>query len=219
MATGRKTFEKSLDAAGASIDQTNFNAPAEPQIMPGTAELFDITLAAMQKRARQMLRGFPAVRRWDETDDICQTVVLELWQVFQDNPPTSMRQFYSYASTRIRWCLLNLVRKYNGSNGIGANHESWDEVRRGVSIDSAAPICSATNATDEPVSLAEWTEFHRLAEQLPELTGEVFNMIWYLGIPQADVARTLNISDTAVRRHWRKARTELVRHFQNSPEW
>ncbi|MEZ6115308.1 MAG: sigma-70 family RNA polymerase sigma factor [Pirellulaceae bacterium] len=217
MATGRKTSAKQRDADGASSDQTNFNAPAEPQIMPGTAELFDITLAAMQQRARQMLRGFPAVHRWDETDDICQTVVLELWQVFQDNPPTSMRQFYSYASTRIRWCLLNLVRKYNGSNGIGANHESWDEMRRGRSLESSVQAPFTTH--DEPVSLAEWTEFHRHAEQLPDLTGEVFNMIWYLGIPQADVARTLNISEAAVRRHWRNARTELVRHFQNSPEW
>ena len=216
--TSPKPFEchkiSSLDGS------TDFDSDAEfveAEIMPGTAELFDVTLAAMQQRARQMLRGFPSVHRWDETDDICQTVVLELWQVFQDNPPTSMRQFYSYASQRIRWCLLNLVRKYTGKYGLGTNHESWDEVRRGLSLDSSIPNRSATN--DETVSLAEWTEFHRQAEQLPELTGEVFNMIWYLGIPQVDVARTLEISETTVRRHWRKARTVLVRHFENSRVW
>lgn len=175
-------------------------------VMPATEELFDFALASLRRRSRQMLRGFPGVKRWDETDDICQTVVLQLWQVFQEERPESMRHFYAFATKRIRWCLLSLARKYDGPHGLGTKHETWDESAR-PSFDQAV----ASPAAEGPVSLAEWTEFHRQADQLPGVIGEVFSMMWYLGLPATTVASTLGISEATVRRHWREARYRLAK--------
>jgi RNA polymerase sigma-70 factor (ECF subfamily) len=212
-AVGSSDLTTAAGHLGTATDQQSAGeCPiAESGVMPPGELLFDITLAALRRRSRQMLRTFPSVRRWDETDDICQTVAMQLWQTFQQQPPTSMRQFYAFASQRIRWCLLSLARKYRRPGSLEARHETWGD------MDSPPREQQATSSLqDGPVSLAHWTEFHRKVESLPGLTGEVFNMIWYLGLPASTVARTLNISEATVRRHWRRARIQLAEWFDDT---
>jgi RNA polymerase sigma factor (sigma-70 family) len=57
--------------------------------------------------------------------------------------------------------------------------------------------------------VAEWTEFHVQVEALPGEEKEVFDLLWYQGLPQAEVAALLGITERVVRYRWRAARLEL----------
>jgi hypothetical protein len=37
--------------------------------------------ARLQRLARKMLRGFPSVKRWEDTDDVFQNAVVRLWLI------------------------------------------------------------------------------------------------------------------------------------------
>jgi RNA polymerase sigma-70 factor (ECF subfamily) len=58
-------------------------------------------------------------------------------------------------------------------------------------------------------SLAWWTEFHEKAAALPPEEREVFGLLWYQGLSQADAAKLLAVSPRTLKRRWHKARILL----------
>lgn len=46
-------------------------------------------------------------------------------------------------------------------------------------------------------------------EGLPEEEREIFDLLWYQGLTQAEAANLLNISDRTVKRRWQSARLLL----------
>jgi hypothetical protein len=56
----------------------------------------------LERLARKMLRRFPGVRRWVQTDDVLQSAVLRLLRALQEVRPESMRDFFRLASPRRR---------------------------------------------------------------------------------------------------------------------
>ena len=65
--------------------------------------------------------------------------------------------------------------------------------------------------TDDPARLNAWTEFHRQVESLSDEEREVFNLIWYQGLTQAETATVLGVSERTVNRRWVAARLNLHR--------
>ena len=68
---------------------------------------------------------------------------------------------------------------------------------------------SVPDPTDEPHSISAWTEFHEAVSDLPEDQREVFSLLWYSGLTQADAARVLGISLATLKRRWVSARLIL----------
>jgi RNA polymerase sigma-70 factor (ECF subfamily) len=64
--------------------------------------------------------------------------------------------------------------------------------------------------TNDPVKLADWTEFHQQVEQLPEELRQVFDLFWYGGLNTSEVAEQLRVSVRTVKRRWRDARLLLA---------
>jgi RNA polymerase sigma-70 factor (ECF subfamily) len=60
-----------------------------------------------------------------------------------------------------------------------------------------------------PDRLAAWAEFHRRAEGLPPEEREVFDLLWYQGLSQAEAAAVLGVSDRTAKRRWQAARLRL----------
>jgi RNA polymerase sigma-70 factor (ECF subfamily) len=143
-----------------------------------------------------MLRGFPGVHRWSETDDVLQNALIRLHRSLAEVKPQSARQFYGLASTQIRRELLDLARSQFGPEGIGKNHQTDG----GIAVESAA---------DEPQSIEDWTAFHEEVEKLPNEEQEVFSLLWYGGLNQADAAKVLGISLATLKRRWQSARLHL----------
>jgi RNA polymerase sigma-70 factor (ECF subfamily) len=65
------------------------------------------------------------------------------------------------------------------------------------------------NQPDEdegPETLEAWGAFHEAIDTLPADEREVFQLVWYGGLQQKDVAELLDISVPTVQRRWYKAR-------------
>jgi RNA polymerase sigma-70 factor (ECF subfamily) len=128
-----------LDQAGQGNDQAY-------------GELLSIASNRLHKLARKMLRDFPRLRRWEQTDDVFQTAAMRLHRSLSDVKPESVRQFFGLAATQIRRTLIDLARHHYGPEGHGAKHES-------------ATNSEQNGETDTPETLASWAEFHEQVDQ------------------------------------------------------
>jgi RNA polymerase sigma factor (sigma-70 family) len=66
------------------------------------------------------------------------------------------------------------------------------------------------NQTYDPARLAEWTEFHERVDHLPAAEREVFELHYYLGLTQAEVAKLLDLSPRQVSYLWVAATDRLA---------
>ncbi|MGE3806303.1 MAG: sigma-70 family RNA polymerase sigma factor [Gemmataceae bacterium] len=160
---------------------------------------------------RKLLREFPAVRRWEETDDVFQNASLRLYRSLESVELTDARHFFRLAALQIRRELIDLSRHYQGPQGHGAHHAT---LPRDVNAsDQAAPV-DDEEATRDPRRVAEWTDFHRSIEELPAEEREVFDLLWYHGLTSEEAASLLGVDARTVRRRWRAARVHMYEKLQ-----
>jgi RNA polymerase sigma-70 factor (ECF subfamily) len=171
-------------------------------------ELLTIACERLRRLARKMLRGYPGVRRWEQTDDVLQNAALRLCRTLEEIRPASVRSFINLAAVVIRRELIDLARHYDGPWGPGRHHIS----RPGSdsSAGTPGPPDPGTD-TDDPARLAAWTEFHAKVGTLPDEEREVFDLLWYQGLPQAEAAALLGVTERVVKYRWRSARLKLHR--------
>lgn len=172
-------------------------------------ELFELMYERFRVLSRKMLRRFPGVKRWEQTDDLWQNAGVKLWQSIAKVTIHDARHFHSLAALHIRRELIQLTRHYYGPRGVGSNHASHDSGTDGTQDQDRSFAPLGKDDTYEPGNLAMWTEFHREIEKLPEEERETFDLIWYQGIPQAEVAKLLDVSLRTVKRRWQSARLSL----------
>ena len=96
--------------------------------------------------------------------------------------------------------------------------EARPSSRRCASAASAASAASGgdsrpepdpSGSTYQPERLAAWGEFHDRVEALPEHELEVFDLLWYQGLTQAEAAGVLAVSVATIERRWLAARLLL----------
>jgi RNA polymerase sigma factor (sigma-70 family) len=169
-------------------------------------ELLDIARVRLGRLARKMLRGYPGVRRWEQTDDVLQNVAVRLCRALKTMRPESVHGFVRLAALQIRRELIDLARHYEGPEGLGRHHLS-----RAGPDDAEAPPGPPDPSSDthDPARLASWSEFHETIESLPDAEREVFDLLWYQGLSQREAAALLGISERAAKRRWRSARLKL----------
>lgn len=162
-------------------------------------ELVSLASDRMQKIARRMLRRFPAVRRWEETDDVVQNAALRLHRAVGQVVPHDARSFIGLAAVQIRRELFDLARKHSADGAYAANHET-NYRRRQDGL--AAKVDEVADDAQSPERIAQWARLHEVAATLPEDEREVFHLVWYMGLTQADVAAVLGCSTRTVKRRW-----------------
>jgi RNA polymerase sigma-70 factor (ECF subfamily) len=162
-------------------------------------ELLEHACGRLRKLTRRMLRGFPRLRRWEQTDDVLHNAMLRLHRALSDTAPESLRHFFNLAAVQIRRELIDLANHHFGPEGQGAKHDT----DRGDNPEPEALVGC------EPASLEEWTEFHRQVEALPEEEREVFNLLWYEELTQPDAAAVLGLSERTLRRRWKSAQVRI----------
>jgi len=157
--------------------------------------------------ARRMLKRYPHIRRWEETDDILQAALIRLHRSLTEVKPDSRRAFFGLAITQIRRTLIDLARHYYGAHGDGAHHHT-DAVGRAAD-DAGGPLAQAVGSADEPDTLQQWTSFHEAIEALPEDERETFSLVWYGGLTRREAAEVLAVSERTVIRRLNRARLAL----------
>jgi len=164
-------------------------------------QIIEHTCDRLRKLAHKMLRHYPWVRRWSETDDVLQNAMLRLHRALAQVKPESASQFYGLAATQIRRELIDLARHHYGAEGQGAHHHT----------DGGIAAEAKPDEQHEPETLESWTRFHEHVENLPDEQRNVVGLLWYGGLSQPAAAEVLGVSLATVKRRWQAARMALYK--------
>jgi RNA polymerase sigma-70 factor (ECF subfamily) len=164
------------------------------------------------KLTRKMLKNYPHLRRWEQTDDVFQSAAIRLHQSLSKVRPETVRQFFGFAATQIRRTLIDLARHHFGPEGHAAKHQT-DGGKYGDML-QAQPDPNA-----EPGSLEGWAAFHAAVDGMPDEEKQVFDLVWYGGTTQREAAEILQISERTVIRRLHKARRQIKKslHGEQPP--
>jgi len=171
-------------------------------------ELLGYACERLRNLARKMLRGYPNVHRWEQTDDVLQNAAIRLHRTLQQIPVQTSLDFFRLAALNIRRELLDLARHYYGPQGQGAHHATWGSGDSSTTR-SDSGLAAPPDPSHDPARLAAWGEFHEQIGALPDEEREVFDLIWYQGLSQAEAAELLNVSERTIKRRWQAARLRM----------
>ena len=162
----------------------------------------------LMRLTRKMFRGYPRLRRWEQTDDVLQVALMRLHRSLAEVKPESVPQLLGLAATQIRRSLIDLTRHHLGPEGYAAHHES-DK--------SGSKVGNAAEQAAEPQSLEQWSQFHQRVDALPGKEREVFDLLWYQGLSQTEAADAIGVDLRTVKRRWRSARIMVYDALDGQP--
>jgi RNA polymerase sigma factor (sigma-70 family) len=160
----------------------------------------------LKRLARKMLKGYPGVARWEQGDDVAQNALIRLDRALCSVTPPTARDFFRLAAAQVRRELIDLARHYYGPRGLGAHHATRTG---GEGAADPAMALSVPDTTNDPGRLAAWGEFHRAVDSLAEADRELFDLLWYQGLTQAEAAGILGVTERTVNSRWLVARVRL----------
>ncbi len=170
-------------------------------------DLIARTMERLHGLVRRMLSDFPRLRRFEDTDDVLQGLLLRLIERLESAKLTKAVDFLRLASFEARRTLIDLSRHYFGPQGAGAREKS----HRPTGPDDASNALDSADENFVAEKLAQWSEFHQQIGLLPEEEGDVFAMIWYNDLTHDEIAGALGISVATVKRRWSAARERMQR--------
>lgn len=192
--------------ATAELDTSDMNTLVE-RIRRGDRNARNDLIIQLQHRlerlARRMLRGFPGVGRWVEAEDVLQNAMLRLLKSLQSFDLKNTTELFSWATELIRRELIDLARHFLGPEGHGANHESGtiDPYGPDDLPNPREPLASDPSGDD----LARWQAFHEKVVDLPAKEREIFGLIYYDGLTQAQVGELFGCSEKTARTYYHRA--------------
>ncbi|HJZ90186.1 MAG TPA: sigma-70 family RNA polymerase sigma factor [Gemmataceae bacterium] len=157
----------------------------------------------LEALARKMLTGFPAVRRWEQTDDVLQNALQRLLKTLRDVRPDSVAGFFRLAATAVRRELIDLARHYAGPTNPAAHHESLPDCSSGAPLNRMA-------APEEIRNLERWAAFHEAVGRLADEDRELVELGYYEGLNKDEIARVLGVDERTVRRRWNRATRRIA---------
>jgi RNA polymerase sigma-70 factor (ECF subfamily) len=164
-------------------------------------KLIELAQERLRLRISQMLARFPTVHRYQATSDVLQEVLIDLSELLTRLTPRDVRHFLGLAGQHIRWKLLDLARRPTGAQ----------------CITDGGIFDAAGETTHDPVRLAQWAEIHAYIDELPAAERELFDLIFYQGVPQQCAANLLGISCRTLKRRWHDARLRFIDRFEGVP--
>lgn len=157
--------------------------------------LVERSLERFRLLARRMFRAHGDLRATTQTDDIVQLGMVRFFQALATVKPASAREFFGLAARQIRWVLKDLGQKANKD--------------RAVHYTGLTAPDNGESAAEGPEDIFQWAEFHERIEGLPAEDREMFDLIIYEGLSQAEVSQLLQVSVRTVKRRWQRARLIL----------
>ena len=156
----------------------------------------------LRRLAGRMLHGsFPELARRHELDSVVHETWLRLLQALERTEPPTVVDFFRLAAHKFRQVLLDMAQS--------ERRRAQREVLGLSGVDSQVPARSAASTTCDPARLALWTEFHEKVATLSEQERAVFEMHYYLELPQAEIAQVLELHPRKVSYLWIAATEKL----------
>ena len=156
----------------------------------------------LRRLAGRMLHGsFPEVARRHELDSVVHETWVRLLQALEKAEPPTVADFFRLAAHKFRQVLLDMAQ--------GKRRRAQREALGLSGAGGEGPAPSAGNTTHDPARLALWTEFHEKVATLGEQERAVFEMHYYLDMPQAEIAQVLGLHPRRVSYLWVAATEKL----------
>jgi RNA polymerase sigma factor (sigma-70 family) len=157
----------------------------------------------LRKLARRILaESFPALRDRHELDSVVNESWLRLLQALEKVQPPTVLDFFRLAAHKIRQVLLDMADRQR-------RHQERERAGLDSGAFSGSGAADPSRQTYDPTRLALWTAFHQRVAALPEQERAVFEMHYYLDLPQAEIARALNLHPRKVSYLWVAATEKL----------
>jgi RNA polymerase sigma-70 factor (ECF subfamily) len=176
------------------------------------AELLRVSQERLLVMTRRMMSRYAALRRWEESDDVLQNVLVRLNRTLEKVPLESPRHFLALAAIHVRRELIDLARHYFGPQGVGANHATPDGASPAALVEAACAL-----RMDNSGQRVAWQELHEQLAALPDEERETVDLLWYHGMTQDEAAGLLGVSVRTVRRRWQAARLRLAAALRGEP--
>ena len=165
----------------------------------------------LRRLTRQMLRDFPGVRRWEDTSDVFQNVLLRLDRALREATLATPQDLLRFAAVLIRRELIDLSRHHFGPQGSAAHHDT-------PAGGPDAPRPEPPDTSNDPYRLALWHELHQYIAGLPDEERTLFELLYYQGLTQPAAAELLAVPLRTFKRRWQQARLRLIGRFgENLP--
>ena len=183
------------DVSGLFAALTNGDLAARDRIVEACS-------ARLRHLTHKLLRTYPGVRRYDDTDDVFQGAIMRLHRALGQMAVAgeSPRSLMALGAVQIHRELVDLARRYTHQSAYQANH--------GTNVFDAGggPRHFVEDAAQPEEPLDRWERFHVAVEQLAPEQKEVFRLVWYLGADQKTIATVMGCSERTVKNYWRRAR-------------
>jgi RNA polymerase sigma factor (sigma-70 family) len=151
--------------------------------------------------ARILYGSFPNLESRHDVDSVVHETWLRLMQALDRADPPTVEDFFRLAAHKIRQVLLDMADRQK-------RLDQRETFLRSESHLGAPPQLG--EQTYDSARLAQWTEFHEKVGRLPDQERTVFEMHYYLGLPQAEIAKVMGLHPRKVSYLWIAATEELA---------
>ena len=168
----------------------------------------------LERLASKMLKSYPGVKRWEQTNDVLQNAMMRLLKALKAVKPDNTRAFFGLATEQLRRQLLDLNRHYQGVCGHGRN---LVDMPASNSDDTAMRVLDPEDLESgrkQAEELDRWQTLHEAVETLPTEEREVFGLVFYQGWTQVQIAELMNVSERTIRRYWQSVCIRLSEKLQ-----
>ncbi|HET6880802.1 MAG TPA: sigma-70 family RNA polymerase sigma factor [Pirellulales bacterium] len=161
----------------------------------------------LRRMAHRMLAEKPLVGRWTQTNDVLQNALIRLHRALKKIKPDAKAAFTALAATQIRRELIDMARQLFGPEGQGRHYQS--DPGKADSDGHQRPLYEAAVPPTDAIGLAEMVEFHQCVDKLADDEKVAFELIFYQGMSQAEVANLQAVSERTIKRRYRDAKLSL----------
>lgn len=178
-------------------------------------ELLRYARGRLKLLAERMFVRFLMLGNLEEADDLLQESMLRLWKSLAEVRPTTVSGFMGLAALQMRRSLRDLARKHFGRRSELKSHQR--NLRLGSTIGQGVTVID--DVRNSPDVMLSWSEFHEAADRLPQPERTCFDLMYYHGLPQNEVAELMNVSIRQVARYWQSARRMVLKAMEGcSPD-
>jgi RNA polymerase sigma factor (sigma-70 family) len=170
-------------------------------------EFLEQVCERLRRLAAKILSGsFPNLQARHEVDSVVHETWLRLMQALDKTDPPTVADFFRLAAFKIRQVLLDMVARQRRVD----QRETFLAAADSQATGSVQPRSELGTQTYDGAKLALWTELHNQVGRLPEAERTVFEMHYYLGLPQAEIAKVLELHPRKVSYLWIAATESLA---------
>jgi RNA polymerase sigma factor (sigma-70 family) len=147
---------------------------------------------------------FPELRDRHELESVVSETWMRLEKSLEAVHPRTVDEFFGLVIVKIRQVLLDMARRQNRADR-GQRFQSVND-----DLSEAQGALEPGDTTYEPGKLALLAEFHQQVAGLDGQERRVFELAYYGGLTQAEIARVIGLHPRKVCRLWFSATQQLA---------